>query len=134
MRSGQKTPVRFPLTMEFRYRAKTEPAIVSGTSATKWISSRQIAFVASDEIQEKAKIQIAIAWPYLLDDHVRLQLIIEAVVTKVADGIAEAAILQHDFRTRKEREQADLPDRATIPPNPIPPAPRVLAAGTSAPW
>jgi hypothetical protein len=132
-RPGQKPPVRFPLNMALRYRMKSEPAIVSGTSATKWIGSRQIAFAAGEDIQEKAKIQIAIAWPHLLDDHVRLQLKIEAIVTKVANGIAEASILQYDFRTCKDREPADAADRAALSADVIPLSPQPLAAGALAP-
>jgi hypothetical protein len=131
MRPSLKPPVHFPLTMGLRYQTKSEPAIVTGTSATKWIGSRQIAFAASEDIQEEVKLQIAIAWPCLLNDSVRLQLIIEAVVTKVANGIAEAAILRYDFRTRKEEERSA--GRVALRANPIPPSPQVVAAGAPAP-
>jgi hypothetical protein len=132
MRSSPKPPVRFPLTMGLRYRTKSEHAIVTGTSATKWIGSRQIAFAASEDIQEGMKIQIAIAWPYLLGDRVRLQLIIEAFVTKVAEGIAEAAILQYDFRTRKEQEPSAGASSIALQVKPIPLSQQALAAGASA--
>jgi hypothetical protein len=127
MKSAPKPPVRFPLTLGLRYQAKSEHGIVSGTSATKWIGSRWIAFAVNEDIQEKMKLQLAIAWPYLLEERVRLQLTIVALVTKVASGIAEAAILQYDFRTRKDKETGAAADGIALAPNAIP-----LAAGAAA--
>jgi hypothetical protein len=127
MRSAPKPLVRFPLTMALRYQITSEQATVSGVSATKWIGSRQIAFAACEDIEEKSKIHIAIAWPILLEDRVPLQLTIKAIVTKVANGIAEAAILQYDFRTRKDQEPATAANPTASPGNPIPPSPHVLA-------
>lgn len=132
MRSASKPPVRFPLTMGLRYRTKSVHATVSGTSATKWIGSRQIAFAETEDIDENMKIQIAIAWPFLLEDRVRLQLVIEAIVTKVADGIVEAAIMQYDFRTRKDEVPAAAAGPIALHANPIPIFPRAMAAGASA--
>ena len=129
MRSSPKPPVRFPLTMGLHYQTKSEHGTVTGTSATKWISSRQIAFAANENFRENTKIQIAIAWPCLLENHVRLQLSIEAIVTGVVDGIVEAVITQYDFRTRKEQEPAARASHFAL--LPFPPSPRVLAAGAS---
>jgi hypothetical protein len=106
MRPVSKPPVRFPLTMLVRYQTKSEPNFVSGTSVTKWMGSREIAFAANPDIREKMKFQLAISWPCLLEDRVRLQLIVDAIVTKVADGVAEATIVQHDFRTRRDQHLA----------------------------
>ncbi|HLI82778.1 MAG TPA: hypothetical protein VKV17_02610 [Bryobacteraceae bacterium] len=102
MKSTIKPPVQFPLTMVLRYQTKSGPAFVSGTSVTKRIGSRQIVFTANEDIQEKTKLQLAISWPVLLENRVRLQVIMDAIVTKVEDGVAEATILQYDFRTRKD--------------------------------
>jgi hypothetical protein len=133
MKSAPKPPVRFPLTLGLRYQAKSEDGIVSGTSATKWIGSRWIAFAANEDIQEKMKLQLAIAWPYLLEERVRLQLTIVAVVTKVAGGIAEAAILQYDFRTRKDEEPvAAVADGMAFAPNAIPPSAAAVSVGATA--
>ncbi|HEY7389408.1 MAG TPA: hypothetical protein VH640_12920 [Bryobacteraceae bacterium] len=131
MKSAPKPPVRFPLTLGLRYQAKSEHGIISGTSATKWIGSRWIAFAVNEDIQEKMKLQLAIAWPYLLEDRVRLQLIILAVVTNVANGIAEAAILQYDFRTRKDQETAAAAG-VDLAANAIPPSVRAASTGALA--
>jgi hypothetical protein len=129
MKSAPKPPVRFPLTLGLRYLAKSEQGIVLGTSATKWIGSRWVAFAANEDIQEKMKLQLSIAWPFLLEDRVRLQLIIVAVVTKVAGGVAEAAILRYDFRTRKDQEHAAAAANGMVlAPNAIPPSARVASA------
>jgi hypothetical protein len=131
MRPTPKLPVRFPLTMLVRYQTKSAPALVSGTSVTKWIGSRQIAFAANDDIREKMKVQLAISWPCLLENRVRLQLIVDAIVTNVADGVAEAAIVQHDFRTRRDQQPAAAGDTVHVGRQAVLPSPAESAAQAS---
>jgi hypothetical protein len=43
--------------------------------------------------------EIVIAWPRLLDGRIRLQLVLETIITSSKDSVAEARILTYDFRT-----------------------------------
>ena len=52
--------------------------------------------------------QIALAWPFLLDNRVPLQLVLDTTITVTQDGVAEARILAHHFRTRKAEVSARL--------------------------
>lgn len=115
-------PVQFPLELPMRYKASYCDASVSGVSRTKWIGSKEIAFPASEDLQERMRAVISIAWPFLLEDRVRLQLSIEGFVTRVEEGVAVASISSYHFRTRGEW---DSPEVAGAPP-------LSLAAGATA--
>jgi hypothetical protein len=43
--------------------------------------------------------EIVVAWPHLLDGRIRLQLVLDAIITGSQDGVTEARILTYDFRT-----------------------------------
>jgi hypothetical protein len=68
------------------------------------ISSKDIVFGPATGLERGMKAEIAIAWPFLLDGHIRLQLVLEATITGSEDGAAEARILSYHFRTRRPTE------------------------------
>jgi hypothetical protein len=92
-----------------RYKASFADGSVSGVSRTKWIGSKEIAFSAGGDLQEQMRAVISIAWPYLLEDRVRLQLSIEGIVTRIEEGVAVASISTYHFRTRGDWEGAAVP-------------------------
>ena len=110
MRTAYKpVPVQFPLELPMRYKASLQETTVSGVSHTKWIGSKEIAFPAGEDLRERMRAVISIAWPFLLEDRVRLQLSVEAVVMRVEFGIAVARIGNYHFRTRGEWEPGTAP-------------------------
>jgi hypothetical protein len=42
--------------------------------------------------------------PFLLDDRIHLQLVLQVTITGSHDGVAEARIRAYDFRTRRAAE------------------------------
>lgn len=74
---------------------------VRGTGRTLWISSHQIIFEGNIALLSGTNVEITIAWPALLDEHVGLQLWMRACVRHtLSDGIT-AEIRKYQFRTRK---------------------------------
>jgi hypothetical protein len=69
------------------------------------MSSTDIIFEGCNELKPGMKAEIAVAWPLLLDGHIRLQLVLEATIMSSQDGVAEARILAYHFRTRGSSEQ-----------------------------
>jgi hypothetical protein len=69
------------------------------------MSSKGIIFATGEGLIPGMNAQIAIAWPYLLDGHIRLQLMLEAIITASEDGLAAARILAYHFRTRRPASQ-----------------------------
>ena len=78
--------------------------MVLGFGQTRMMSSQDIIFAAGDGLKPGMEAQIALAWPFLLDNRVPLQLVLDTTITATQDGVAEARILAHHFRTRRAAE------------------------------
>jgi hypothetical protein len=65
------------------------------------MSSKEIIFDGGGGLKPGMKAEIIVAWPRLPDGHIRLQLVLEAIITGSQEGVAEARILAHQFRTRR---------------------------------
>ena len=72
---------------------------MQGFGQTTMVSSQDISFTPSDGLQRGMNAEIVVAWPRLLDNRVRLQLVLQAMISGSEDGVAEARILAYDFRT-----------------------------------
>jgi hypothetical protein len=85
--------------LQLRYKAQTKYGPLYGFGETRTISSKDIIFAGGNELQPGMKAEIAVAWPLLLDGHIRLQLMLKTIITSCQDGVVEARILEYDFRT-----------------------------------
>jgi hypothetical protein len=93
-------PLRlYPVPLPLRYRATSKHGVVLGFGQTIMMSSQDITFAAGNGLEPGMEAQIAIAWPFLLDGRIPLQLVLDATITGSQDGVAEARILAYDFRT-----------------------------------
>ena len=104
MKSAQRPARRYPIEFELRYKATSRNGTLHGFGQSRIISSKDIIFGPSDGLERGMKAEIAIAWPFLLDGHIRLQLVLETVITGSEGGAAEARILSYHFRTRRPAE------------------------------
>jgi hypothetical protein len=98
-----------------------------GFGQSRMISSKDIIFEPGDGLEPGMKAEIAIAWPYLLDGHIRLQLMLETTITRTQAGVAEARIFSYYFRTRRPAEAEQRGEFAAIE-APPPASQRPLAA------
>jgi hypothetical protein len=64
------------------------------------MSSKDIIFAPGNELNPGMKAEIAVAWPFLLDSHIRLQLMLEATIISSQAGVAAARIRAYYFQTR----------------------------------
>jgi len=104
VKSAQRPARRYPIEFELRYKATSRNGTLHGFGQSRIISSKDIIFGPSDGLERGMKAEIAIAWPFLLDGHIRLQLVLETVITGSEGGAAEARILSYHFRTRRAAE------------------------------
>jgi hypothetical protein len=102
--SAHRQPRRYPIAFQLRYKATSRNGTLHGFGQSRMISSKDIIFEPGDGLEPGMKAEIAIAWPFLLDGHIRLQLVLETTVTASQDGVAEARILSYHFRTRRPAE------------------------------
>ena len=92
---------RYSIPLQLHYKATSKRGMVLGFGKTTMISSQEIIFAVGSGLEPGMNVQIALAWPVLLDDRVPLQLVLETTITGSHDGVAEARILAYDFRTRR---------------------------------
>ena len=95
---------RYPIPLPLRYEATSEHGTLHGFGQAIMMSSKDIIFGPGDGLKPGMTSEIAVAWPRLLDDRIRLQLVLEATITASQDGLVEARILAYDFCTRRPTE------------------------------
>jgi hypothetical protein len=75
----------------------------SGTGMTVDLSSHGMLFETDRELRPGVGIQASIAWPVLLPNATRLQLVIGGEVVRAAGVRAAVRIRHHEFRTVARR-------------------------------
>jgi hypothetical protein len=68
------------------------------------MGSQDLIFAPSDGLEPGMPVEISLAWPRLLDNRVRLEVMLTTTITGCQDGVAEARIWAFQFRTRKPAE------------------------------
>jgi len=107
-------PHWYSIALQLRYRATSKHGPLHGFGETRLMSSKDIIFfVPGDKLKPGMKAEVAVAWPLLLDGHIRLQLVLEVTITGNQGGVVEARILAYHFRTRRppDAEQRAEPAR-----------------------
>jgi hypothetical protein len=94
---GERAPNRYPISLQLRYKAKGFP--VEGFGQTVMMSNRDIVFAPDHGLKPGMAAEIALAWPFLLDNRIRLQLVLQVMITGTQDGVAGARILAYQFHT-----------------------------------
>ena len=97
-------PRPYPIPLRLGYKATAKHGQVYGFGKTRMISNKEIIFAAGDGLKPGMKAEIVVAWPCLLDDRIRLQLVLQVTITGSQNGEAEGRIRAYDFRTRRSAE------------------------------
>ena len=71
-----------------------------GSGRTTHIGSHQIIFTGDQSLPKGTRVEVSVAWPALLEDRVKLQLVVQARVTSVEDDRITVDVRQYQFRTR----------------------------------
>ena len=116
MTPAQRLPRRYPIPFQLRYKATSRDGTLHGFGQSRMISSKDIIFGPGDGLEPGMKAEIAVAWPFLLDGHIRLQLVLDATITHSEGGRVEARIFSYHFRTRGLAETWQKSDLARIEP------------------
>src|ERR1022692_146112 len=77
----RRASVRFPLSLDLRYCVSHRRAPVeTGSGQIIDLSSSGLRFAPQGPLELGLKLDVAIIWPVLLDEHVQLQLVVTGVV------------------------------------------------------
>lgn len=92
----------YPLKLDLQYRTVSTGTRlpVSGAGRTITFGSREVVFAGDQSIPANIGVQLSVAWPVLLDNRIRLQLVIEGRVMRVENGAVAVRISKYHFRTR----------------------------------
>jgi hypothetical protein len=80
-RTTEAPPRWYPIPLQLRYKATSEHGPLYGFGQTRMMSSKGIIFGGGNGLKPGMKVEIAVAWPPLLDRHIRLQLVLEVTIT-----------------------------------------------------
>ena len=71
-------------------------------------------FAPDDGLEPGMSAEIVVDWPPILDDRIRLQLVLQVTITGSRDGVAEASIWAHHFRTQRPVEAEQRAEAAGV--------------------
>jgi PilZ domain len=109
----RRASVRFPLNLELRYSSSYRRApLETGSGQSIDLSSSGLRFAAQGPLVPGRKLDVAILWPVLLDEHVQLQLVVTGVVVWSSETETAMRIQRHDFRTRRLGLRAASPQES----------------------
>jgi hypothetical protein len=63
------------------------------------MSSQEIFFAPADGLTPRMKVEIVFAWPPCRLDGHNMQLVLQVTIIGIQDGVVEACIFTHHFRT-----------------------------------
>ena len=92
--------MRFGMELPLKYKAASAELAFFGLGRTNVLSSTEFIFTADQPIESGMLCEISIAWPILLENRVRLQLILEATIVRVEGPVVAARISKYNYRTR----------------------------------
>jgi len=112
--ADRRTTKRFSLRLAVKCR-RIEPRflldrIITGESLN--ISSKGLLFAATEAFLPGQVVEAFIDWPMLLDDRIRLTLVVEGVVVRTGDDRAAMRMEKYEFRTRSAAKSRPSPQRA----------------------
>lgn len=105
----QGKPCRYyAIPQQLSYKATSKLGPLYGFGQAKMISSTDVISDSDDGLQPGMHAEIAVAWPRLPDGQIRLQLVLDEIITGSLDGMTEAHILAYDFRTCRLAEEVKI--------------------------
>jgi len=91
---------RYDLSLELRWKRLRRGKVLDlGTGTTIDLSSGGILFHAEKALPPGERVELCIAWPLLVDDMPRLQLIVSGIVVRSVGRQNAIRMIQHEFRT-----------------------------------
>jgi len=99
-----ENPYYYPITIDLEYRLWSGSVVVqTGRGRTTRLSSNRVEFESGDQLPLEMSVEIAIAWPVLLNNAVSLQLYVLGHTVHSPNHCIVVEIQRYEFRTRRER-------------------------------
>lgn len=96
----RRTARRYAIKLPVHWKIKQGSRVVeSGTGTTLNLSSHGVLFETNADMRVGPKIELSIAWPFLLLHAVSLQLLVAGEIVRVRGSRIALHMLHHEFRT-----------------------------------
>jgi len=99
--------MRFPIEMAVTYRV--------GAKSVEWLSGKTVNISSSGVLIRTdtrpvrgSKVQLALAWPKLLDDRIPLRLMVHGHVVRSVNGEVAISFKRFEFRTARELGRVEM--------------------------
>lgn len=104
MQSGEAghSDFMYPVKLDVRYKIQSRAlgVLATGSGQTSLIGSHRIIFTGDQPIPKGARVEVSVAWPALLENRVKLQLILQGRIAAADGARTTVAISRYEFRTR----------------------------------
>lgn len=98
--------MRYPVTLNVRYRTLGRYRRVSGLGRTVNLSSGGILVSSEQKIAVGTRLEVNLEWPSLLDGEIPLQLVALGKVVRCLESGFAVAYTQYQFRTMSRKLQS----------------------------
>lgn len=104
---NRRLGMRFPIEMAVTYRV--------GAKSVEWLSGKTVNISSSGVLIRTdtrpvrgSKVQLALAWPKLLDDRIPLRLMVHGHVVRSVNGEVAISFKRFEFRTARELGRVEM--------------------------
>ncbi len=102
----RRSKMRYPVTLNVRYRTLGRYRRVSGLGRTVNLSSGGILVSSEQKIAVGTRLEVNLEWPSLLDGEIPLQLVALGKVVRCLESGFAVAYTQYQFRTMSRKLQS----------------------------
>jgi hypothetical protein len=101
----RRLKIRYPLSLDVRFRSFSGPSLGFGSGRAVDLSSGGVYVISEHalfqhEVSVGARVEMGIAWPFLLDETIPIQLFAVGRVLRRGACDFAATFEKHEFRTR----------------------------------
>jgi PilZ domain len=102
----RRTKIRYPVTLNVRYRTIGRSNRISGMGRTLNMSSGGLLVAADQRTEVGARLELNVEWPSMLDGQIPLQLVAVGKVVRCLESGFAISFTQYQFRTLSRKLQA----------------------------
>jgi len=102
----RRSKIRYPVSLNVKYRTVGRSNRVSGVGRTMNMSSGGLLIAADQHTQLGSRIELNIEWPSMLDGQIPLQLVAVGKVVRCMESGFALSFTQYQFRTMSRKLQS----------------------------
>ena len=102
----RRSKIRYPVSLNVKYRTVGRSNRISGVGRTMNMSSGGLLIAADQRTELGAKIELNVEWPSLLDGTIPLQLVAVGRVVRCLESGFALSFTQYQFRTMGRKLQS----------------------------